>query len=612
MSKASAAGDDPLTTAEEVEDTSGEDQPLRTLSHDGVLDEIEDLALRYNLSSDLDILQRAAGLLTADEDTLPGITPEELSALPRESTSKWHQPWTLYFTILVCSLGAIEQGWAQTGMNGANLYLPNAMGIDSSSTHDAFVLGLLNCGLYFANACWGSWLSEPVNRRLGRRGAVAVANAFCLAGNLGSGISGRWPVLLLFRLVLGTGLGLNASTVSILAAESAPPYIRGGLATSWQMFTAFGILLGFLANVAFYDFGRDSIWRCQLAAPLVPTIPLLLLVYLCPESPAWHFKRDQYREGYASLVRLRNTKLQAARETYSAYLVRRNASKLDAGPQTFTSKLASLFTIPRNRHAMYASYTVMLSQQICGINSKPSFTHCRPNHPLITPPSPTVIAFYSTTIFSTSTTSSTSSLTALWASVAFGAVNFLGAIPAIWTTDSFGRRPLLLWTLPFMALTMSLAGLTFTLPTSTTQFVLLAGLIYFFCALYSPGMGPIPIPYSAEIYPPSVREVGMSFAISTASTWATVLSLTFPALLGGVGEAGTFGLYAGLNLVAWGLCWSFVREVKGKGLEEMDGVFEPKPSRFVREMWAESWFGGARRKTGKGWLAIGQQEDGED
>lgn len=372
MSKVSGEIDEhDIHTAEEVEDTTQEDQPLRTLSNEGSLDDVEDFALRYGFEDELEVFRRAAAFLRkdTDEDAIPGITAAELEALHLESSHKWRQSWTLYFTIFVCSLGAIEQGWAQTGMNGANLYLPKAMDIDSGSTHDSLILGLLNCGLYLANACWGSWLSEPVNRRLGRRGAVAVANVFCLFGNLGSGISSSWPILLLFRLVLGTGLGLNATTVSVLAGESAPPYIRGGLATSWQMFTAFGIMVGFLANVAFYDLGPDVIWRYQLAAPLVPTIPLLLFVYLCPESPSLYFKREQYRQGYGSLIKLRNTTLQAARELYATYLARKNDSKLrNSVQQSFTSKLRSLFSVPRNRHALYASYTVMLSQQICGIN----------------------------------------------------------------------------------------------------------------------------------------------------------------------------------------------------------------------------------------------------
>ncbi len=230
---------------------------------------------------------------------------------------------------------------------------------------------------------------------------------------------------------------------------------------------------------------------------------------------------------------------------------------------TFLTKFKFLFTVPRNRHAVYASYTVMISQQLCGIN---------------------IIAFYSSTIFSSSGFSTTA---ALWASVVFGLINFLGAFPAVWTMDGFGRRKLLLWTLPAMAVTMASASLTFGLPSGNTQLVLLAGLIYLFCALYSPGVGPVPVAYSAEVYPSSVREMGTSFGTFTASSWATVLSVTFPLLLDSLGEQGSFALYAVLNVVAWVLCWLFVRETKGVELEKMDAVFESSANVFIAKMWAE-------------------------
>ena len=245
MSKASEeAMETKSPTTEEIE--VSENQPLRILSHDTSGEDVKEFANTYSLAHRFCILQKASCLLhdDVDEEQIPGITLTELQALSRETTHKWHQPRTLYFAILVCSLGAIEQGWAQTGMNGANLYIPAALGIDSNTTHDSFLLGLINSGLYLSNALCGSWLSEPVNNRIGRRGAIFFASALCLIGNLGSSIISSWPLILFFRLVLGTGLGLNASTVAVYAAECAPAYIRGGLAVSWQMFTAFGILIG--------------------------------------------------------------------------------------------------------------------------------------------------------------------------------------------------------------------------------------------------------------------------------------------------------------------------------------------------------------------------------
>ncbi len=83
-------------------------------------------------------------------ENIPHLTTSEGHALRDETERKWRQPPTLYFTILVCSIGAIEQGWAQTGMNGANLLFPEALGIGSNSKYDNSVVGLINSGIYLS------------------------------------------------------------------------------------------------------------------------------------------------------------------------------------------------------------------------------------------------------------------------------------------------------------------------------------------------------------------------------------------------------------------------------------------------------------------------------
>ena len=544
-----------------------EDQPLRTLSRESLNFDIKDFTSSYNLTNKFDVFKKAAALYLGEQpEDIPNITSADLEALGGYVSNKWHQPKLLYFTIFVCSIGAIEQGWAQTAMNGANLYFPSTLGIGTDSALDAFILGLINGGIYLSVALWGAWLSSPLNARLGRRGAIFTGSALCLVANLGSAISWSWPILLFFRLLLGTGMGINASTVSVFAAECAPASIRGALAVSWQMWVAFGIFLGFVANVAVYDFGPDTIWRLQLGAPFVPTVPLLCMIHMCPESSAWFVKTGRYDLAFQSLSRLRNAEILAAKEVYASYVHAQSHSSSQkhlytqpkpAHSSSHTTKLTELFTTPRFRHATFAAYAVMLSQIICGIN---------------------IISFFSSTIFATA---GFTDFQALIASTLFGLTNFLFAFPAIWTMDSLGRRSLLLYTLPPMALTLLLTGLTFRLPEGQAQLWLLAGLIYLFCALYSPGMGPVPPAYCAEVFPLSHREIGMSFAIATVNGWAAVLSVTFPALLGWLGSEGAFELYSGLNMVAWALCWVFVRETKRMGLEELDGVFGEGVGSFV-------------------------------
>ncbi|KAJ9603604.1 hypothetical protein H2200_011790 [Cladophialophora chaetospira] len=534
------------------------------------LDNARQFADLYGLTQHIDVLHEAAVLVQGDiplEDV--GLTAVELQALHDEKARKWRQPKMLYFTILVCSIGAIEQGWAQTGMNGANLYFPKAFGIGSNSKHDNFVVGLINSGIYLSAGLLGAWLSDAVNNRLGRRGTVFLGASLCLVANLGSSVSRTWPQLLAFRIVLGVGLGLDASTVSVYAAECAPAGIRGGLAVSWQMFTAFGVFVGFVTNAAVYRYGETA-WRLQLAAPFIPTIPLLATLYICPESPAWFLKGDRYDLAFRSLRRLRNTDLQAAKELYSTYQQSIAKAKIAAQQKiSFSKRVFDLFTVPRIRRATTAAYVVMLSQQLCGIN---------------------IIAFYSSTIFSDA---GFSDFGALLASCAFGLVNFLGAFPAVWTMDTLGRRSLLLLTLPLMAVTMFAAGLSFNIPADNpAHFGLLATLIYLFCALYSPGMGPVPNTYSAEVFPLSHREVGMSFSVATANCWAAVLSLTFPRILAALKSQGAFALYAGLNIVAVVLVFLLLPETRLKTLDELDDVFSIPTRTFIRYQITEylPWF----------------------
>ena len=110
-------------------------------------------------------------------------------------------------------------------------------------------------------------------------------------------------------------MGLKEVTVPVFSAENAPTNIRGGLVMSWQLWTAFGIFIGTCANLVFVNVGKNT-WRLQLGSAFVPAVPLVLGIWFCPESPRWLMKKGRHAKAYASLLRLRNTPLQAARDLY--------------------------------------------------------------------------------------------------------------------------------------------------------------------------------------------------------------------------------------------------------------------------------------------------------
>lgn len=374
---------------------------------------------------------------------------------------------------------------------------------------------------------------------------------------IGSAVSQNWHQLFVTRLLLGIGMGSKASTVPIYAAENCPAAVRGGLVMSWQMWTAFGIFLGFCANLAVYDVGPIA-WRLQLGSAFIPAVPLVIGVYFCPESPRWYIKKGRYSDAFKSLCRLRNTPLQAARDLYYIYAQLLEEAEI-IGHNNYVTRFIELFTIPRVRRATLAAFVVMLAQQMCGIN---------------------IIAFYSSTIF---VNAGAGQLQALLASFGFGLVNFVFAWPAVWTIDTWGRRALLLFTFPQMAWTLLAAGLCFIIPEeSRAHLGMIAFFIFLFAAFYSPGEGPVPFTYSAEVFPLSHREVGMSWAVATCLFWAAVLSITFPRLLRAFHPVGAFCFYAALNVTALVLIFLFVPETKQRTLEELDYVFAVPTRTHVR------------------------------
>lgn len=189
------------------------------------------------------------------------------------------------------------------------------------------------------------------------------------------------------------------------------------------------------------------------------------------------------------------------------------------------------------------------------------------------------MAFYSSTIFAQAGASTVNSLLASWG---FGIALFVFTIPAFYTIDTWGRRTLLLTTFPNMSWTLLAAGMSFYVPESSTAHLgLIAFFIYLYAAFYGPGEGPCAFAYSSEVFPLSHREIGMSWAVATNGFWASVIALIFPPMLQGLGPQGTFGLFAGLNILCFVLIFLFVPETKQRSLEELDVVFSVSTRRHA-------------------------------
>ena len=117
------------------------------------------------------------------------------------------------------------------------------------------------------------------------------------------------------------------------------------------------------------------------------------------------------------MQKLRAHPIIAARDFYYSNVIYAEELKVAHGGGYFR-RLADCFTVPRIRRSNYGASTVMIAQQMCGIN---------------------IISFYSSTIFSNVGYTDTQ---ALYASLGYGAVQVIFTIPTLFLIDTKGRRTL--------------------------------------------------------------------------------------------------------------------------------------------------------------------------
>ncbi|KAI1877075.1 uncharacterized protein JN550_001147 [Neoarthrinium moseri] len=521
---------------------------------------------------------------------LVNLSREEKVALLKEYDSVIPEPGMLV-VILTVSLAALLQGHVQSSINGASLYR-EILNISTSTqkhmlevfpnrpSNGDWILGITNATPFLAAAAFGCWMALPLSDRLGRRGAMTVA-AFMVLGTsilmavivtIDTAIP-KWQILLIVRIINGMGMGIKAVNTPMLASETAISYWRGTSVLAWQLWVAFGIMIGFIFNAVFSTFIGDNQTTLAfiLGAPIVPSVVLLLALCICPESPRYYMRSHRYRpsKAYMVLKRLGRCELIALRDIYLLHqsLHRRQDHKDELqehyiGLRGFAKQYAQLFSVPRLRNALVSTCIMALSQQLCGIN---------------------VLAFYSGVMFSNMGNSKNQSM---YYSIGFGAVNFLFGIPAWRTIDTIGRRKWVLATLLPMAVMMAGASASFV-PTihdenavSVTT-TLVAVFLFLHAALYSPGLGPVPFTLSAESFPLSHREVGCAFAISVNLFFAGLLTLLLPVLLYWLTSPGLLCVFAVLNLLSFVLVFLLVEETRQLSLEALESIFERSKTDFL-------------------------------
>ena len=380
-----------------------------------------------------------------------------------------------------------------------------------------------------AGAAFGGKLADAMGRR---KLLIQVAILFII-GAIGTALAPSPTLLAIGRVVVGVAIGIASFTAPLYISEVSPPAIRGKLVSLNQLMITLGIVVSYLADYGLAD--REA-WRWMFGLAAVPALILLIGLLFVPESPRWLMGRSRDDQARAVLQRIRES------GDVSAELAEIKAD-LSLQEGSWRELLnASL------RRPLIIGIGLAIFQQFTGINT---------------------VIYYAPTIFQLAGLHSASA--AILATVGVGVVNVLLTIVALRMLDRAGRRPLLLWGLVGMVISLGVLGAAFLFASSSPIVAWLAVIsLAVYVACFAIGLGPVFWLLISEIYPLKIR--GRAMGVATMMNWGSnlIVALTFLSLLHSLGRSATFWLYAVVGIVAWFFVYRLVPETKGRTLEQID------------------------------------------
>ncbi|AZQ77743.1 MULTISPECIES: MFS transporter [Flaviflexus] len=190
-------------------------------------------------------------------------------------------------------LGTSGVGWALDAMDvGLISFIVAALaeqwGLTDSEKSWVFSVGFIGMA---AGATLGGLLAD----KIGRRSVFALTLLIYGIATGASALATSLGVLLVFRFLVGLGLGAELPVASTLVSEFAPKRIRGRVIVWLEAFWAIGWILAALIGY-FIVAGSDDGWRWGLVIGAVPAIYALVIRLHAPESVRFLETKGKYDE----------------------------------------------------------------------------------------------------------------------------------------------------------------------------------------------------------------------------------------------------------------------------------------------------------------------------
>jgi sugar porter (SP) family MFS transporter len=453
-------------------------------------------------------------------------------------------------------------------------------------------------------------ISGPLSDRIGRKKVLVYASVLFFVSALYSALAPSFVHLVIARMIGGFGVGAALITAPMYIAEIAPPKMRGRLVSFNQLNIVLGISVAFFTNYLILQWGKSDVswaqslgfdiynWRWMLGLETLPAIIYFFSLFAVPESPRWLIMKGREKEALKIMG-----KMVSQKEAEQELVTIKESIEKDKNKEKVA--LRELFK-PAMKLVLTIGIVVAILQQITGINS---------------------VFFYAPMIFEQTGIGKDASF---MQAIIIGFTNLVFTIVAILFVDRLGRKPLLVYGLIGIVLSMfvlagSFKSAEYKLTTEHIEgltnikgyeelyniadveysndlafkraleeklgeqaatkhqgeiigkaitinpWMVLIGIIGF-VASFAVSLGPVMWILFSELFPNRLRGLAISFAGFINSGVSFLIQLLLPWELANIGNAGTFFIYGLFGAIGFIFIIIYLPETKGKSLEELEEI----------------------------------------
>ncbi|MFD4225214.1 sugar porter family MFS transporter [Streptomyces sp. NPDC058545] len=447
------------------------------------------------------------------------------------------------FITAAAAMGGFLFGYDSAVINGAVEAIRDRYDIGSGTLAQVIAIALIGCAI-------GAATAGRIADRIGRIRCMRIASVLFTISAVGSALPFALWDLAFWRIIGGFAIGMASVIGPAYIAEVSPAAYRGRLGSFQQAAIVIGIAISQLVNFGILQMadgkqrgtiGGLEAWQWMLGVMVVPALLYGLLSFAIPESPRFLIsvgKKDQARE----ILR----EVEGGSVDLDARVLEIETAMHREHKSTFKDLLGSRFGfLP----IVWVGIGLSVFQQLVGIN---------------------VAFYYSATLWQSVGIDPTDSF--FW-SFTTSIVNIIGTVIAMVLVDRIGRKPLALAGSAGMAIALAFEAWAFSadlvngkLP--TTQGVVALVAAHVFVLFFALSWGVVVWVFLGEMFPNRIRAAALGVAASAQwiANWA--ITASFPSLADW-NLSGTYIIYTCFAVLSIPFVLKFVKETKGKALEEM-------------------------------------------